>query len=98
MKGVVWDESAAETVATIPGKDVKITAVFTLKGSGAAGGVSDQDSDPGSGFPWAALIVVLLLSAAAIGLIIVRERYNLSYRYLIKKWMRNLFHREDDES
>lgn len=98
VKGVVWDESAAETVATIPGKDVKITAVFTLKGSGAAGGVSDHDSDPGSGFPWAALIVVLLLSAAAIGLIIVRERYNLSYRYLIKKWMRNLFHREDDES
>lgn len=85
MEDVVADPTAAETTAVIPGSDVKIKAVFVLKANVDPNVSTPQDSDDGSGFPWGAIVVVFLLSAAAIALIIVREKYNLSYRYLVKK-------------
>ncbi|MBQ3865422.1 MAG: hypothetical protein II776_00860, partial [Clostridia bacterium] len=98
VEGAVWDEKAPETVITMPGEDVKITAVFVLKGGGAVP-VSDGDdvAPPPRSFPWIPLIVVFVLSAIAILLIVIRERFNLSYRYLIRKWFRKLTGRDEDE-
>ncbi len=88
MEGVVEDPAALTTNAVIPGSDVVIRAVFTLQATFTPNVSSGQDLDDEGGFPWVAIIVVLFLSVSAIVLIIVRERYNLSYRYLIKKFLK----------
>ncbi|MBR4288733.1 MAG: hypothetical protein IKT50_04780, partial [Clostridia bacterium] len=85
MEGVLENPTAAKSVAVIPGSDVEIRAVFVLAATFDPQTSTPQDTDDGEGFPWLAILLVFLLSAAAIVLIIVREKYNLSYLYLIKK-------------
>ncbi len=85
-EGVVSSPKSASTEIVIPGEDVTVTAVFVLKTAAAPGVSKDANSD-GSSFPWAILIVIFLLSSVAIALVIIRDRYHLSYRYLIKKWL-----------
>lgn len=86
VKGVISDLKSKKAEAVIPGEDVKITAVFRLKTSLSPD--SSQNPEPeGSSFPWWILILVFFVSAIVIALVIIRERYNLSYRYLIKKWL-----------
>ena len=97
VEGVLWDPAASETVVKMPGEDVKVTAIFAL-----AGGVvqppeqDDSDGNPARPFPWFPLIVVFVLSGIAITLIVIRERFNLSYRYLIRKWFKSLTGGNDD--
>ena len=87
VKGVISELKNQKAEAVIPGENVKITAVFVLK-SALSPNASDATSpSDGSSFPWGILIVVFFLSSAAIALIILREQFNLSYRYLIKKWL-----------
>ncbi len=84
----ILDPTKAETLVIMPGKDVTVTAIFVLStvvGDVTTGPHDAMDSDP---FPWLALLVVFFLSAIAICLIVVREKYNLSYLYLIRKWFR----------
>lgn len=97
LPGVVWDREARETVVTMPGEDVKLTAVFTLIGGSARKTDPGEKENGGTAFPWAALIAVLVLSGIAIALIVVRERYNLSYRYLFRKWLRHLAGRDEED-
>ncbi len=84
VNGVLASEEAS-TEAIVPGEDVRITAVFILK-TGVAPEVSGGIEKDENSFPWGILIVVFLLSAASIALVIIRDRYNLSYRLIIKQW------------
>ncbi len=88
--GVVWDASAPETVVTMPGEDVKVTAVFALRGGALPSNPGENgDSTPKrTSFPWGLFIAFFILSGIAIALIVIRERFNLSYRYLFRKWIR----------
>lgn len=86
--GVLENPTAAKTNAVIPGSDVEIRAVFVLQATFDPQVSTPQDTDDGDGFPWIAILVVFLLSACAIALIIIREKYNLSYAYLIKKFFK----------
>lgn len=86
IEGVLENPTAAKSGAVIPGSDVEIRAVFVLEATFDPQTSTPQDIDDGEGFPWLAILLVFLLSAAAIVLIIVREKYNLSYLYLIKKF------------
>ncbi len=85
VEGVLENPTAAKTNAVIPGSDVEIRAVFVLQATFDPQVSMPQDTDDGEGFPWLAIVLVFLFSACAIALIIIREKYNLSYRYLIKK-------------
>lgn len=87
VKGVISDLKNKKAEAVIPGEDVKITAVFKLKAALSPDASEDSSAPEGSGFPWGILVLVFFLSAIVIALVIIRERYNLSYRYLIKKWL-----------
>lgn len=85
IKDVVANTEASETTAVVPGSDVEIQAVFILKTVIDPNTSGSDLTDDGDGFPWLAILVIFLLSSVAIALIIVREKYNLSYGYLIKK-------------
>ncbi len=89
VDGSVLDPLSPETNVLIPGRDVTVTAIFILK---TAFGDSSADPNPTEtdGFPWGAIVVIFFISVIAIALVIVKERYQLSYRYLIKKWWRKL--------
>jgi hypothetical protein len=87
VKGVVSDLKNKKTEVVIPGEDLTITAVFQLKTSLSPDSSKDSAEPEESSFPWGILIVVFLLSAITIVLVIIHEKYNLSYRYLIKKWL-----------
>ena len=88
--GVVVDPQKAKTDILVPGKDVKITAIFVLESDiSLTPGTTHEDEGPG--FPWALVLVIFIISAVAITLVIVREQFNLSYRYLIKKAIKKLF-------
>jgi hypothetical protein len=91
VDGAVLDPSNPEIEVLIPGKDVSIRAVFVLANSMA--GTDDTPITPHSDetFPWLAMVVIFLLSVAAITLVIIREQKNLSYRECIKKGFRKLF-------
>ncbi|MBR3837878.1 MAG: InlB B-repeat-containing protein [Clostridia bacterium] len=84
---VLTDPEKPKTKLRMPGKDVEVLAVFTLKTS-----VGEPSSGPRApeekGFPWVGLSVVFVLSAVCIVLVVLREKYHLSYRYLIRKWLR----------
>ena len=100
VAGVIWDETAADTVLTMPGQSVSVTAVFVLIGGSPAATEPDETKKQETrNFPWAALLIVLFLSAIAITLIVVREQFNLSYRYLIRKliWKENDGDDDDNE-
>ncbi len=87
VKGVISELKNKNAEAVIPGEDVNITAVFVLKAA-LTPNKTDPSIDPeSSSFPWGVLVLVFFISAAAIALVILRERYHLSYRYLIKKWL-----------
>lgn len=81
------DPEKPKTKFRMPGKDVEVLAVFTLKTSAAEPTVPSHSSDE-KGFPWVGLSVVFFLSAVCIVLVVLREKYHLSYRYLIRKWLR----------
>ncbi len=90
VDGAVVDPASAETTVILPGRDVTVTAIFVLT-TAFGEGVDPADPYAADGFPWGAIVVIFLLSLAAIALVIVKERYQLSYGYLIKKWFRGLF-------
>lgn len=100
INGVVVQPDSAETEVIVPGRDVEITAIFVLKT--VVGDVSVVPQTPSEPFPWGALVVVFLLSAVAIVLIVIRERFNLSYRYLIRKkisqWKEKLTEKKNADS
>jgi len=88
VEGVLESPANPKTNAVIPGSDVEIRAVFTLQATFDPQTSVPQDLDDGEGFPWIAILVVFLLSSSAIALIVIREKYNLSYLYLIKKFFK----------
>lgn len=76
-----------KTSFRMPGKDVEVLAVFTLKISAGEPTATPQPPEE-KGFPWVGLSVVFVLSVLCIVLVVLREKYHLSYRYLIRKWLR----------
>ncbi|MBR5295787.1 MAG: hypothetical protein IKU24_04265, partial [Clostridia bacterium] len=85
VAGVITSEEETFEIS-MPGEDIKVTAIFVLK-TEAVPVTSQNTSDQNeNSFPWGVLILVFLLSSVAIALVIIRDRYHLSYRYLIKKW------------
>ena len=85
--GVFSDAESEETFVSIPGRDLTVTAVFVLETTLAPGSVGET---PESSFPWSAVIFLFFLSLVIISLIMIRERYSISYVYLVKKWIQNL--------
>ncbi len=85
-KDVFSFPSASETEVTMPGSDLNVTAVFLLKTTAGSISVTAPKQDPGNDFPWGGIILVFVLSSIAITLVVIREKYNLSYRYLLRKW------------
>lgn len=90
-EGIIADPYSASTTLTMPGKELKVRAVFVL--AVLDGSDRSPSEEEGSRFPWAALLIIFLISAVFIALLIVRDRYNLSYRYLIKKAFTGFFSR-----
>lgn len=89
VNGAVTLPRSTESEIVIPGEDVKVTAVFVLKAS-----LDPEETTPSveeeNGFPWVILVVIFVVSAAAITLVILREQMNLSYRYLVGKWYESI--------
>lgn len=85
VNGVVKDTKKLKTKVEIPGEDVTVTAVFVLQAT-----LEPEETLPPEekniNFTWVILVVVFIFSAIAIGLVVLREQLNLSYRYLIGKW------------
>ncbi len=82
---VVVDEKKAETEVVIPGDNVTVTAIFVLQTDAKIDTTKKTQEEGKSVFSLVALILIFILSAVAITLIVIRERYHLSYGYLIKK-------------
>ncbi len=84
VNGVVKDSKKLKTKIEIPGEDVTVTAVFVLQAT-----LEPEEPLPPEeknvNFTWVVLVVVFIFSAIAIGLVVLREQLNLSYRYLIGK-------------
>ena len=89
VPGVFENAESPETKVTMPAKDLKVTAVFVLEATLSPRNPADP-SGTASHFPWGIMIAIFIVSALAIALIIIREQFNLSYRYLIKKAFRNI--------
>ncbi len=87
VPGVFSNAESVETLVAIPGRDLTVTAVFVLETARAPGSIGEN---PESTFPWFAVILMFFLSLGIISLIIIRERYSISYIYLIKKWITGL--------
>lgn len=98
VEGVLENPTAAKASAVIPGSNVEIRAVFVLEATFDPSVSVTQNQDTNNNtdknvkdnndgsFPWLAILLAFLLSACAIILIIIREKYNLSYRCLVEKF------------
>lgn len=85
VKGVIKDPKKMKTKVEIPGEDVKVTAEFVLQATVAPTETLPPE-EKSLNFTWVILVVVFIFSAITIGLVVLREQLNLSYRYLIGKW------------
>ncbi len=94
VEGILADPNAAETTLTMPSSSCTVNAVFALESLISDLNRTDgEEDDATEGFPWLALVVIFLISVFILTLIIVRERYNLSYWYLTRRFFRKLFHK-----
>lgn len=80
----VADPFSAETSVVMPGEDIQLTAVFILRAA-LDGNLTPLDPEDEGGFPVLATVIIFVVSALFVGLIMIRDRYRLSYRHLIKR-------------
>lgn len=88
VRGAVLYPDMAKTEIVMPGSNLEVTAIFALKTSAQPTVTSRPSAEGKDTFPWVGLVLVFVLSAIAITLVIVREKYNLSYRYLLRRWLK----------
>lgn len=84
--GVILAENSPKIQISMPGEDIKVTAVFILAVKADTETENPvEPAPPGESLPWLALTLIFLVSALAIAVIILREHFDLTVREMIRR-------------
>lgn len=94
VSGAIEEPYQPLTRVLIPGEHITVTAVFVLEANLDPDHVPEEESSFSKILPYVVFGLIFLVSAVTITLVILRERFHLSYSYLLRKWLEGLFHQK----